>query len=125
MAGVRRFEASLGIGATLENLLVGTFLERLGARPELVSVFGVIPFFALPANNGLFTVDIRLGNVVVADRLSVPQVGTAATDTSGPDRDKHLLARAVGAPFDLVQIRLFNGSSVAEPYRFLVEATPL
>jgi len=125
MSGVRRFEASLGIGATLENLLTGTFLERLGPRPEMVAIYGVTPFFALAANNGLFTVEVRLGNVIVIDRAAVPQVGTAATDTSGPDRDKHLLTRAVGAPFDLVQIRLFNGSTVVVPYRFLIEATPL
>jgi len=121
MAGVRRFEASLAIGATVENLLAGTFLERLGPRPEVLAVYGVIPFFAAPANNGLFTVDIRLGNVILADRFSVPQTGAAATDTSGPDRDKHLLGRGLGMPFDLVQIRLFNGSTVAVPYRFLIE----
>lgn len=125
MAGVKRFEATLAIGATTENLLAGSFLERLGARAELVSVYGVIPFFALASNSGLFVCDVRMGNVIAADRAAVPQVGTAATDITGPDRDKHLLVRAVGAPFDLVQIRLFNGSTVAVPFRFLVEMTPL
>jgi hypothetical protein len=121
MAGVKRFEASLAIGASLENLTVGTFLERLGMRPEVLSVYGVIDTYVAPANSGLFTFDLRLGNVIVADRLSVPQY----TNVQGPDREKHLIARAVGAPFDLVQLRLFNGSTVATPYRFLLEATAL
>jgi len=120
MAGVRRFEANLAIGATVENLTQGTFLERLGARPELVSVFGCIDLQLL-ANQGLFTTEIRFGNVIVADRAIVPQF----TQFLGPDRDKHLIVRGVGAPFDLVQIRLFNGTGVAVQYRFLIEATPL
>src|SRR5262245_14927890 len=122
MPGVIRFESTatqLAIGATITNLLSGTFLERLGPRPELFSVFGVVDDVA--ANLGLVTCDVRLGNVVVVDRGIIP----AFTVRQGPDRDKHLIARAVGAPFDLCQVRLFNGGTAIAPYRFLVEATPL
>lgn len=122
MAGVRRFEANAAVGATVENLTQGTFLERLGSRPELISIFGCIDLQAA-AEQGKFTAEIRLGNVIVADRAVVPQF----TAFLGPDRDKHLIARAVGAPFDLVQVRLFNGTATVGGvnYRFLIEATPL
>lgn len=122
MGGVRRFDGGLGLaaGATVENLVAGTFLERLGVRPEIVSVFAVTDTPAA-ANQGLFTCDIRLGNVIVADRASVP----GFTNLLGPNRSDHLVARAVGVPFDLLQIRLFNGGALIMPYRFLVEATPM
>jgi len=116
MSGVLRFDASLAFGATIPNLLAGTFMERLGTRPEMVSVYGVISEDINLA--GFVTAEIRLGNVILADALAVPLF----TALQGPNRNEHKLAVGVGAPFDLVQIRLFNGSvATAAPYRFLVE----
>jgi len=115
MAGILRFDASLAAGVTIPNLLAGTFMERTGPRPEIVSVFGVVD------NDvglvGLVSVEIRMGNVILADAAIVPLF----TVREGPDRDKHLIAKGVAAPFDLIQIRLFNGTAATPaPYRFLV-----
>jgi hypothetical protein len=120
MAGIQRFDASLAAGAAIPNLLAGTFMERLQQRPELMTVYGVVDDVAALA--GLITCEIRVGNVIVLDRGIVPLY----TARQGPDRDKHLIGRAVGAPFDLMQVRLFNGTAAtAAPYRFLIESTPL
>ncbi len=115
MPGVLRFEQSLGAGATTANLLAGTFMERLGTRPEVVTIFSVIDVTA--AAEGLFTLEFRLGNVVVADAMIIPMF----TAQEGPNRNQHKVAVAVGAPFDLVQIRLFNGAGGAIRHRTLVE----
>ena len=116
MAGVLRFENTLNAGNTVANLLAGTFMERLGGRAEVLTVYGVIDDDA--ALVGDVTAEIRLGNVILADAAVVPMV----LIRTGPDRNKHLIAKGVGAPFDLVQIRLFNGDAAANAgYRFLIE----
>jgi len=41
----------------------------------------------------------------------------------GPDRDSHKLGVGVASPFDLVQLRIFNGDAAAAAnFRVLVEA---
>jgi len=116
MAGVLRFENTLAAGVTVANLLAGTFMERLGARAEMLTVYGVIDDAA--ALVGDVTAEIRLGNVILADAAVVPMTALRV----GPNRNEHLIAKGVGAPFDLVQIRLFNGdAAAAAAYRFLVE----
>jgi len=116
MSGVLRFDASLPAGVAIPNLLAGTFMERLGPRPEVMSVYGVVDDVAGLA--GLVTCEIRMGNVIILDRGIIPLF----TVRQGPDRDKHKLAVALGMPFDLCQVRLFNGTAAtAAPYRFLIE----
>lgn len=116
MAGVLRFDASLAAGVAIPNLLAGTFMERMGPRPETMIVYGVVDDVAALA--GLVTCEIRIGNIIVLDRGVIPLF----TARQGPDRDKHALARALALPFSLCQVRLFNGTAAtAAPYRFLVE----
>jgi hypothetical protein len=119
MAGVMRFDASLAAGVAIPNLLAGSFLERLGPRPEILTLWGVVDDVAGLA--GLITVEVRMGNVIVLDRGVVPLF----TARQGPNVTDHRLCRAAGAAFDLCQIRVFNGTAAtAAPYRFLVESVP-
>ena len=117
MPGVQRFEQALAAGATVANLLAGTFMERTGPRPEVVTVYGVIDDdAALP---GDVTIEMRLGNVVVIDAAVLPMF----TLRLGPDRDSHKLGVGVASPFDLVQLRIFNGdAAAAAAFRVLVES---
>ncbi len=116
MPGVLRFDATLAAGATVPNLLAGTFMERLGPRPEVVSVYGVVDNIAALAT--FVTCEIRMGNVILLDAGVIPLF----TVREGPNRNEHKLAVGVGSPFDLIQIRLFNGTAATvAPYRFLVE----
>ena len=119
MPGMQRFEADLAAGAAVPNLLAGGFLERLGARREVVSVYGVIDVIAALA--GLVTVEFRLGNTVIADAAVVPMF----TALLGPHRNEHKITVGRGDPLDLVQVRLFNGGGVTAPYRFMIEAVAM
>lgn len=120
MPGVLRFDASLAAGVAIPNLLAGTFMERMGPRPEVMMVYGVVDDVA--ALVGLVTVEVRIGNIIVLDRGVVPLF----TARQGPDRDKHALARSLALPFALCQVRLFNGAAATvAPYRFLIEQTPV
>ena len=115
---VLSFDALLAPGASVNNVLSGTILERLTSRREVVNIYAVTdPPTA--SDEGLFTVDFRLGNVIVADKASA----RVAAANVGPDRDSHLLARALGDPFDLVQVGVFNGGAAAIRYRILVESS--
>jgi len=117
MPGIQRFDATLAAGATVANLLAGTFMERAGPRPEVVTVFGVVDNIAGLA--GFVTIEFRLGNVVVGDAPVVPLF----TVREGPNRNEHKIGVGVAAPFDLIQLRLFNGAAATvAPYRFLIES---
>src|SRR3990172_6470244 len=70
MSGVLRFDASLAAGLGIPNLLAGTFMERLGPRPEVMTVFGVVDDVA--GFPGLGPWETRGGERVIPDRRAIP-----------------------------------------------------
>ncbi len=112
---VFQFNESLAAGTTNNNIMAGSKFEFLPRD-------SVIRFYAAQDTGDLCQADISLGNVVVGEDLR-PFAVTAA---EGPDRDKHLLAQAVGAAGDRIQIRTREtGGAAAAVYRFLVDIVDL
>ena len=99
-------------GTTNNNLASGEKFEFL-SRPSVVKLY-----LACDASAGSVTADFSLGNVVVGDNL-VPRYVTAG---SGPNRNEHLLLRAVGRAGDRIQLRLREtGGATATPTRAMIE----
>lgn len=120
MAGQKRFTGTLASGVTDENLVARTILERLVARPEMVSIWGVVEGDpATPGDADLFTLELRLGNVVVVDP------GPLELSNNGLRRNEHFVGEGVGAPGDLVQVKLHNGAAGPLTYRILVRETAI
>lgn len=112
---VMRLEWAGTAGTTNNNLVAGEKFEFL-ARPSVVKLYVTADVVV----NGSIEVDFSLGNVVVGDNLVPAYTDVTVTD-QGPDRDKHLLARAVGRGGDRIQVRLRSTGAANCPTRALIE----
>jgi len=109
---IMRLDWAGALGTTINNLVAGEKFEFL-SRPAVVKFY-----LCTDTGTGVVEADITLGNVVVGDNLISP----LHTATLGPERDKHLLARAIGRAGDRIQVRLREtGGSANSPTRLLVE----
>lgn len=100
-------------GTTINNLVAGEKFEFL-SRHSVVKVYACSDLVA----NAHCEMDLSLGNVVVGDNMVVPE----HTAGLGPERDKHLLARAIGRAGDRIQVRLREmEGAAASPTRVLIE----
>lgn len=107
-----RLDWAGAMGTTINNLVAGEKFEFL-SRNAVVKLYA-----AADTATGSVECDFSLGNVIVGDNLVVP----LHTATLGPERDKHLLARAIGRAGDRIQVRLREtGGAANTPTRILVE----
>ena len=97
--------------STINNLVAGEKFEFL-SRNSVIKVYA-----CADTATGAVEADFSLGNVIVGDNLVIP----LHTATLGPERDKHLLARAIGRAGDRIQLRMRETGAVNTPTRVLIE----
>lgn len=112
---VSRFNTTVAIGATVENIMAGSKFEFL-SRPSAVRIF------AAQDAADLAQLDFTLGNVVVGENLPLTEVAAG----TGPSMIDDKLVAGVGAAGDRIQIRLREtGAAATAITRVVVEIAEL
>jgi len=109
--GVFRTSVSVGVSATIANLMTGDKFEFL-PRGAVVKVYAVED-----TGTGLVQLDFTLGTRVIGDSLPLSN----ALVGFGPDRNTDLLASGIGQAGERIQLRARNTTVTATPIRVLVE----
>jgi hypothetical protein len=117
---IQKDDRSLGIGATVTNILTGTPFEFIGRVPTAVLVYSVTdPPGA--GDEGKLTMDVLFGTVILAQGAPIfPFLAN-----QGPTRTDHLMVSGVAAPGDRIVVALRSTAAAAVRMRTLIEFRPI